>query len=159
VSRDRLGTRTPSDAPAPAPARNPAVTFAAIAVAVVAVVVGVSVLFGRGGDDPEDTPTTVASQSGDLALSVPNTPTIEAVGVTGGVKFTWQYLAPEKADRFFLRTASGTSALASAIDGAPLAASTHTVKARKGAVVCGQVKVSREGPTSDYSTPQCGRAK
>ncbi|KRE56063.1 serine/threonine-protein kinase [Phycicoccus sp. Soil748] len=160
VSRDRLAARqVGADAPAPAAARNPAVTFAAIAVAVVAVVVGVSTLLGRGGEDPQDAPTTVASQSGDLALSVPSTPTIEAVGVAGGVKFTWQYLSPEKVDRFFLRTGSGTSVLATAIDGAPLDVSTFTVKARKGTQVCGQVKVSREGPTSDYSTPQCGRAK
>ncbi len=159
VSRDRLGTRTaPAAAPAPQPTRNPAVTMAAIAVALVAVVVGAAVLFG-GGDEPTDVPRTVASQSGDVALSVPSTPTLEARGVTGGVAFGWQYLAPEKADRFFVRTAPGTEGLGRARDGAPLADSTFTAKAAKGAQVCAQVKVSREGLTSEYSTPACGRAK
>ncbi len=159
VSRDRLATRTaPTDAPAPQSTRNPAVTMAAIAVVVVAVVVGVSVLFG-GGSEPNDVPKTVASQSGDVALSVPSTPALEARGVPGGVAFGWQYLLPEKADRFFLRTASSTGDLGRALDGAPLADSTFRVKATQGSQVCGQVKVSREGLTSEYSTPVCGRAK
>ncbi|GAA2738344.1 serine/threonine-protein kinase [Pedococcus aerophilus] len=160
VSRDRLATRTVEpEAPAPAPQRNPAVTLAAVAVALVAVVVGASVLFGRGDDDPEDAPKTVASQSADVALSVPSTPTLEAKGVPGGVAFTWQYLAPEKPDRFFLRTAANTGALGESLDGAPLAEATSTVKASKGAQVCAQVKVSREGLASEYSAPVCGRAK
>ncbi|KQU68192.1 hypothetical protein ASD62_11770 [Phycicoccus sp. Root563] len=161
VSRDRLGTRTPaSEEPAAATSsRNPAVTLAAIAVAVVAVVVGISVVFGGGNDSPKDTPKTVASQSGDVALSVPSTPTLEARGVSGGVAFAWQYLAPEKPDRFFVRTAATTGGLGTAVDGAPLARSTFTAKAAAGTQVCGQVKVSREGLTSEYSTPVCGRAK
>jgi hypothetical protein len=162
VSRDRLGTRTPAEeAPvAPATGRNPAVTLAAIAVVVVAVVFLASQLLGRGnGDEPSDTPTTVASQSGDLALDVPSTPTLEAVPVAGGVRFAWTYLAPEKADTFFVRSAADTSSLAAAVARGPLDDATYTVRATKGRQVCAQVQVNRSGPTSEYSAATCGRAK
>ena len=161
VSRDRLGTRTAEEpATASAAGRNPAVTLAAVAVVVVAVVVLVSQLFGGGGGDrPTDTPTTVASQSGDVALDVPSTPTLEAVPVPGGVRFAWTYLAPEKADTFFVRTAPDTGGLTTAAAKGPLTGATYTVKATKGKQVCGQVQVNRSGPTSEYSAATCGRAK
>jgi hypothetical protein len=162
VSRDRLGTRTVQDAepsPAAATGRNPAVTFAALAVAAVAVVALVSFVFGGNGDDSETPPTTVASNSGDVALDNPNQPTLHAAPVAGGVAFTWNYLAPEKADQFFVRTAADTTALAQSTDQAPLKQATYTAKAKAGTQVCAQVKVSREGLASDYSTPACGRAQ
>jgi hypothetical protein len=162
VSRDRLGTRTPTQEPTAAPAagRNPAVTLAAIAVVVVAVVFLASQLFGRGGaGEPSDTPKTVASQGDDLALDVPSTPTLEAVPVAGAVRFTWTYLAPEKADTFFVRTAGDTSGLGAAVGKGPLEDATYTVKAPRGKQVCAQVQVNRSGPTSEYSAATCGRAK
>jgi hypothetical protein len=162
VSRDRLGTRTPTEEPTAAPAagRNPAVTLAAVAVVVVAVVFLASQLFGRGGaGEPSDTPKTVASQGDDLALDVPSTPTLEAVPVAGAVRFTWTYLAPEKADTFFVRTAGDTSGLGAAVGKGPLEDATYTVKAPRGKQVCAQVQVNRSGPTSEYSAATCGRAK
>jgi hypothetical protein len=161
VSRDRLGTRTApdaEDAPAATAGRNPAVTFAALAVAAAAVVALVSFIFGGHGDDPETPPRTVASNSGDVALDNPNQPNVEAKPVAGGVAFTWTYLAPDKHDQFFVRTAPDTTALAESTDQAPLKQATYTAKTKAGTQVCAQVKVSREGLASDYSTPACGRA-
>ncbi|MDR6863202.1 serine/threonine-protein kinase [Phycicoccus sp. 3266] len=163
VSRDRLGTSTLTapEAPAPAPTRNPAVTFAALAVGAVALFALFSFLFGgRGGDDTAtDSPTTAASQTGDVALDVPDAPRVEATGVAKGVRLTWTYLAPQKQDRFFVRSGADTSALAQARDRGPLDSATTTISAKAGTQVCAQVKTNRNGAASDYSTPVCAVAK
>jgi hypothetical protein len=75
------------------------------------------------------------------------------------VRLAWTYLAPQKQDRFFVRSGPDTSALAQAQDRGPLDTATTTISAKAGTQVCAQVKTNRNGAASDYSTPVCAVAR
>jgi len=168
-SRARAATETPEaaaltarpGAPQSHTQISPGVVLGVVAALVAALVgVGAWALAGRG-DSPEATPTsappTVAAPTDDTALSPPETPTVEAAGLRGSVRFRWTYSGREKADTYRVRVAPNASDLPQAAF--RVAKDTGlVVSTPKGRQLCAQAQVVRSGVSSDWSQPTCEKA-
>jgi hypothetical protein len=130
--------------------------------ALVLALVGVGAWALTGREDttvprPSATAPTLAGPSDDAALDVPQTPELEARGVTGAVRFSWSYTGAAKSDTFRVRVAPSPDALPEAKFDQARSAS-RTVKTTKGRQLCAQVQVVRSGTSSTWSEPACERA-
>jgi hypothetical protein len=140
---------------------SPAVLLTVVGV-LVAALVGVAAwaLAGRGEPGeatPSAPPSTVAAPTDDLALDPPATPTVDATGLPGSVRFRWTYLGREKGDTFRVRVAGSSADLGEAAY--RLAKDTTlTVKTAKGRQLCAQAQVIRSGVSSPWSAPACEKA-
>ncbi|HEY6790827.1 MAG TPA: serine/threonine-protein kinase [Trebonia sp.] len=109
-----------------------------------------------GGGQPAAQATTVLGGGSQNAVgpgvSAPATPTVTAVAVSGGVRFSWTYGNPATGDVFHWRTvANGTSGAVTT-----QAKSSVTVPTSAGQDVCIEVEVVRsDGEASGYSGPAC----
>ncbi len=111
---------------------------------------------GKPTDEATDAPSaSVPSGGGGPVVDIPEAPSIDGRGVTGGVAFTWEYAGVRKGDFYRMRIAPSEADVAKA-QVTTVPKMPYKAPAKAGVQVCAQVAVSRStGNTSAYSPIKC----